>query len=178
MNDPNAHDDALTLDLLHTIEQRNDVSQRDLAAELRVALGLINSYLRRFAKKDYVKFKKASANRYMYYLAPERVKEKSRLTARFLFTSLTFYPQSTESCSALYRHCERLGWRRLVLCGTSNLADIAHARSPGCAVRIRALYEPAYREWKELPRTNRYLPVSESSGIGDDAYPGDQSCWA
>lgn len=177
MNDPNAEEDALTLELLDAIEQRNDVSQRDLAARLGIALGLTNSYLKRCAKKGYVKVKEVPANRYMYYLTPKGFREKSRLTAQFLATSLTFYRHSAESCSTLYRECEQRGWRRVVLCGQSDLAEIAHTRSAGHGVRVVALYSPechqrtvgalvVFQVWSNLPPADAFIVTGLDNPLG------------
>jgi len=141
VNDPESKDDQLTLELLHAIEQRSDVSQRHLAAKLGIALGLTNSYLRRCARKGYVKVKQVPANRYLYYLTPKGFAEKSRLTARFLSTSLTFYRQSAESCSELYRLCEQHEWNAVILCGASDLAEIACTRAAAHDVEMVGIFD-------------------------------------
>jgi DNA-binding MarR family transcriptional regulator len=165
--DPNSKDDQVTLELLDAIEQRSDVSQRHLAAKLGIALGLTNSYLKRCARKGYVKVKEVPANRYLYYLTPKGFAEKSRLTARFLSTSLTFYRQSAESCSELYRLCEQRRWRKVVLCGVSDLAEIAYTRSAGNGVDVLAIYDPGFQGSTVLS-----LPVQRRWGRveGADAY--------
>ena len=71
MNNPGSKEERLTLELLDAIERRSDVSQRHLARQMGVALGLANSYLRRCAKKGLVKVREAPANRYFYYLTPK-----------------------------------------------------------------------------------------------------------
>lgn len=168
MNDPDAKDEHLTLELLDAIEQRSDVSQRHLAAKLGIALGLTNSYLKRCAKKGFVKIKEVPANRYLYYLTPKGFAEKSRLTARFLSTSLTFYRQAAESCSELFRACDAKSWSRVVLCGVSDLAEIAYTRSAGHRLEIVAVYDPAVgrdallsvpvtSDWHQLPEADAYI---------------------
>lgn len=165
--DPDSKDDQVTLELLDAIEQRSDVSQRHLAAKLGIALGLTNSYLKRCARKGYVKVKEVPANRYLYYLTPKGFAEKSRLTAQFLSTSLTFYRQSAESCSELYRLCEQRQWRKVVLCGVSDLAEIAYTRAAGNAVDVVGIYAPGFSETTVLS-----LPVrAEWRAVeGADAY--------
>lgn len=160
MNNPDSKDDELTLELLDAISERSDVSQRHLADKLGIALGLTNSYLKRCARKGYVKIKEVPANRYLYYLTPKGFAEKSRLTARFLSTSLNFYRQSTESCRELFVLCEKRGWSLVVACGVSDLAEIAYMRSMAFPVTITGIYDPdfkggefssmpVWREWRE-----------------------------
>ncbi len=168
VNGPDSKDEQLTLELLDAISQRSDVSQRHLAAKLGIALGLTNSYLKRCAKKGLVKIKEVPANRYLYYLTPKGFAEKSRLTARFLSTSLQFYRQAAESCSELFGVCESNGWRRVVLCGASDLAEIAYTRSVGHRVHVVGIFDPSFKggelvslpvwsDWTLVPPVDAYL---------------------
>jgi DNA-binding MarR family transcriptional regulator len=102
VNGANEKEEKLTLELLNAIDQRSDLSQRNLAQQMGIALGLTNSYLKRCARKGLVKVSEAPANRYLYYLTPKGFAEKARLTGRYLANSLTFYRQAGESCSAIF----------------------------------------------------------------------------
>jgi len=55
--------------------------------------------------------------------------EKSRLSARYLSSSLNFYRKAGSSCNEAFDLCRANGWQRLVLCGISDLAEIAFVRS-------------------------------------------------
>lgn len=140
-------EDALTLELLEAIERRSDVSQRHLARSLGVALGLANSYLRRCVRKGYVKIQQAPANRYLYYLTPTGFAEKARLTGRYLQVSFDFYRRASFSCDrALVEgaHCGRL----LMLCGVSELAEIALLRALERGFTVVGTYDPgAEDDW-------------------------------
>ncbi len=129
MNDPEHKEDALTLEILETIEKDSGVTQRHLATNLGVALGLANSYLKRCARKGLIKIHQAPANRYLYYLTPKGFTEKSRLTAKYLSSSFEFYRRASDSCKAVLDHCHKKGWHRVVLCGYSELAEIALLRA-------------------------------------------------
>lgn len=168
MNNSSSKDDELTLELLDAIEQRGDVSQRYLAAKLGIALGLTNAYLKHCARKGYVKVKEVPANRYLYYLTPKGFAEKSRLTARFLSTSLTFYRHSAESCGEQFSACRQRHWQRIVLCGVSDLAEIACMRAAGFSISVKGIYDPkfngdefaslpAWRRWEEATVAHAYL---------------------
>ena len=80
MNGANEREEKLTLDLLNAIDQQSDLSQRHLARQMGIALGLTNSYLKRCARKGLVKVSEAPANRYLYYLTPKGFAEKARLS--------------------------------------------------------------------------------------------------
>ena len=122
-------EESLTLEILEAIEARSDVTQRHLARSTGIALGLTNSYLKRCVRKGLVKIHQAPANRYLYYLTPKGFTEKSRLTARYLSVSFAFYRKAGDSCRDAFQRCEKQGWNRVVLCGVSDLAEIASLRA-------------------------------------------------
>jgi DNA-binding MarR family transcriptional regulator len=135
-------EERLTLELLNAIDAHSDLSQRHLARSMGVALGLANSYLKRCVRKGYIKIREAPANRFIYYLTPKGFSEKSRLTAHYLSTSLHFYRQAAESCSAAFADCVRSDRKRVLLCGISDLAEIAILRAMESNVDIIGLLDP------------------------------------
>ena len=135
-------EDAVTLQILSAIEEKSDVSQRHIAATLDVALGLTNSYLKRCIIKGLVKIKQAPANRYFYYLTPKGLAEKSRLTAAYLSLSFEFYRRASASCSAVFQECAERGHTKVLLCGVSELAEIASLRAQEYGVVIVGTYDP------------------------------------
>ena len=142
MNTDKNREDALTLEILDAVQRQSDVSQRHLARQLGVALGLANSYLKRCVRKGYIKISEAPANRYLYYLTPTGFAEKSRLTAKYLAYSFSFYRQASESCTRIVTVCSQNGWRRLLLCGISDLAEIATLRAMEQDMEIVGFYDP------------------------------------
>jgi len=133
---------ALTLELLEAIEEREDLTQRHLANRLGVALGLANSYLKRCVKKGYVKIRQAPANRYLYYLTPKGFTEKSRLTGEFLRFSFGFYRRASESCAQVFRQLDETGLHKVVLYGASDLAEIAMLGAAEYAMTVVAVCDP------------------------------------
>jgi ribosomal protein S25 len=63
-------DPEIVLGLLTSIERDSRVTQRKLAGDLGIALGLANAYLRRCVRKGLVKVSQVPLNRYAYYLRP------------------------------------------------------------------------------------------------------------
>ncbi len=143
MNRKPERDDELVLELLDAIGKRSDVSQRHLARHLGVALGLANSYLKRCIRKGFVKIREAPANRYFYYLTPKGFAEKSRLTAKYLSVSFAFYRHASESCAQVLERCAANGWDKVLLCGVSDLAEIAALRALEAGIEIVGIYDPA-----------------------------------
>jgi DNA-binding MarR family transcriptional regulator len=120
-----AEDPGILLGVLSAVERNSRVTQRNLARELNIALGLTNAYLKRCTKKGFVKIRQVPLNRYAYYLTPRGFAEKSRLTAEYLALSLDFFRRARRDCTALLSAKRALGWRRVVLAGAGELAEIA-----------------------------------------------------
>lgn len=143
VNEKQGKEEKLTLELLNAIDRQSDLNQRHMARYMGVALGLANSYMKRCVRKGFVKINEAPANRYLYYLTPKGFTEKARLTAKYLSSSLVFYRQAAESCTSVFNACTRRGWNRIVLCGLSDLAEIALLRAVEANVEIVGIYDPA-----------------------------------
>ncbi len=115
----------ITLGMLNAVAENNVVTQRSLARDLGIALGLANAYLKRCVTKGYIKVTHVPAKRYAYYLTPTGFAEKSRLTAQYLAISFDFFRLARGQCGALFAECESQGWTRIVLSGAGELAEIA-----------------------------------------------------
>src|SRR3989440_5747237 len=127
---------SIVLSVLTSIERDSSITQRKLANELGIALGLANAYLRRCVRKGLIKMSQVPLNRYAYYLTPQGFAEKSRLTAEYLTVSLDFFRRSRNDCVALFRQCEALGWRKVALYGAGDLAEIAILSASETAVEV------------------------------------------
>jgi predicted transcriptional regulator len=117
--------ERIVLGLLSSVETDGARSQRLIAAELGIALGLVNAYLKRCVKKGLVKVQDVPARRYAYYLTPQGFAEKSRLTVQYLSDSFSFFRKAKSDCTQVFEEAAARGLRRLVLAGTSDLAEIA-----------------------------------------------------
>ena len=115
----------IVLGLLESVERDGAQSQRKLASDLGIALGLVNAYLKRCVKKGLLKIGQAPARRYAYYLTPHGFAEKSRLTVEYLSTSFSFFRHAREDCATVLEAAHAAGWNRVALVGVSDLAEIA-----------------------------------------------------
>lgn len=114
----------ITLGLLRAVYDNASTSQRSIARELGIALGLTNAYLKRCVRKGLIKVKQAPANRYAYYLTPKGFAEKSRLTAEYLFQSFKFFRAARSQGMKLFQQCEARGWTRIALYGVGDFVEI------------------------------------------------------
>lgn len=133
-------DERIVLNLLNSVDDGAQ-SQRRIAEELGIALGLVNAYLKRCVKKGLVKVSQAPARRYAYYLTPQGFAEKSRLTVEYLSSSFSFFRQAKADCTRVFQLAREQNFQNLVLCGKSDLAEIAVLSAVDSGVSIVAIVD-------------------------------------
>ena len=126
----------IMLGLLEAVDTGSPHSQRRLAAELGIALGLVNIYIKRCVKKGLIKVGHAPARRYAYYLTPQGLAEKSRLTAEYLAWSLTLFRRARSACTATLAEAAARGWRRVGVCGAGDLTEVLLMCADGAGLEL------------------------------------------
>ena len=111
--------------LMNRIESEPAISQRALASELGIALGLMNAYLKRCVKKGWIKASHISGKRLAYMLTPEGFVEKSRIAGVYLSKSFTLFRDAKKQCESFFSVCREMGWTRVAVVGEGDLTDIA-----------------------------------------------------
>lgn len=141
-----APDDLKAFQLLSEVADEQPVSQRELAKRLGIALGLVNSYLKNFVAKGFIRIKNYPHNRYAYLLTPNGMAEKARLAYQHVnyFTSL--YTVTRQDYLILFRDLAGRGVSQVAFCGIDEVAEIA---------------------WLSLQEAGLKL-----SGVMDDSNPG------
>ena len=114
------------LKVLEELSSNNVLTQRHLAKELQVALGLTNLMIRRLVKKGHVKIVNLQQNRLRYLITPKGLVEKTRLTYEYLEYSLYLYRRVREVLRDTLREVSQAGAKRFVLLGTGEVAEIAY----------------------------------------------------
>ncbi len=143
---PELDNPQIVLGMLQALDGERRLSQRSLAAELGIALGLVNAYLKRCVSKGLVKVAEAPARRYAYYLTPLGFAEKSRLTLEYLSSSFEFFRRAKTDCSDVFRQASAHGYRKILFVGRSDLADIAALCAQEHDVEIVGLVEATSTE--------------------------------
>jgi predicted transcriptional regulator len=162
----------IVLDLLQSIEKDGTQTQRTRASELGIALGLLNSYLRRCVSKGLLKVSKAPARRYAYYLTPRGFLEKSRLTVQYLSTSFDLFRKARAEYSEVFRIAHARGHTKCALAGVSDLAEIATLCAIEANVRIlgvvdasarvkNVVHVPVYASLADLPEKVEAVIVTD-----------------
>ena len=112
--------------LLNELDRDGGATQRTLAVKLGVALGLTNLYLKRLARKGYIKITTIPRNRIRYLLTPQGFTEKSRLTYLYMQYSLSYYRDMRIRLKEMMSTFDASDHQRVVIYGTTELAELAY----------------------------------------------------
>ena len=130
------------LSLLASVERDGGQSQRRLASDLGIALGLVNAYLKRCVKKGLVKVGEAPARRYAYYLTPQGFAEKSRLTVEYLTDSFSFFRQARTDCAEVFATAPDAGFGRVASPASRTWPKLRGICALDAGVDIVAIVDP------------------------------------
>lgn len=133
--------DIRTLHLLEEIEKNHMPSQRQLAGQLNISLGLVNSFIKRLAQKGYFKITHIPKNRVKYILTPVGMAEKTRLTYEYIKLSYSFYKDARKKLKKLFVELESQGVRSIVFYGASDLAEIAYLSLQETGLKLNAIVD-------------------------------------
>jgi DNA-binding MarR family transcriptional regulator len=112
--------------LLSELDRNGGATQRSLATKLGVALGLTNLYLKRLARKGYIKVTTIPRKRIRYLLTPQGFAEKSRLTYQYMQYSLSYYRDMRGRLKDMLSSLEGINGQRIAICGTGELAELTY----------------------------------------------------
>ena len=149
--------DIRTLKILEAIDCQETPSQRDMAQSLNVSLGLVNSFVRRLAKKGYFKVTHLPRNRIRYILTPKGAAEKSRLTYTYIQLSLHFYKDARRKFRELLKNLEYQGVKKVAFFGAGDMAEIGCLSIQETALVLVAIVDPL-RSGEELLGRTTIMP--------------------
>jgi DNA-binding MarR family transcriptional regulator len=112
--------------LLSELDRNGGATQRTLATKLGVALGLTNLYLKRLARKGYIKITTIPRSRIRYLVTPQGFTEKSRLTYLYMQYSLSYYRDMRTRLNEMMATFDAYHGQRVVIYGTTELAELAY----------------------------------------------------
>lgn len=134
-------EDIHILRLMGEIDGRESYSQRELSKSLDISLGLVNTFLKRLVNKGYFKVKTMPRNRVKYFLTPEGLARKSRLTAEYLRYSLNFYKDIKLLILNKYSEMEKKNVQAVLFCGAGEVADLAYLYLQLSSVRLAGIVD-------------------------------------
>lgn len=129
------------LQLLEAIATEPETTQADLAAQVGVAVGTVNWYLKRWSKKGYVKIRRISRWQWSYLLTPEGIARKTRLASEYVEASLTLYRRTRQQAKLLLHEVHSAGSVQIILKGEGEIAEICRLTCLEMGIEI-AEYAP------------------------------------
>jgi DNA-binding MarR family transcriptional regulator len=112
------------LRILETLEREPDTTQANLAAQLGVAVGTVNWYLKRMMRKGYVKAKQMERRRLKYFVTPTGLALKARLTKEYMEVSLRVYRELRQAARETLARVHDSGHAKVKVDGKGEAMDI------------------------------------------------------
>ncbi len=110
--------------LLEAIEENPDTTQANLAAQLGVAVGSVNWYLKRLIRKGYVKVTRLQRRKLKYFVTPQGLALKAQLTSKYMKASLQVYRELRQSARDVLEEIEEAGYRAVCLPHNDEVTEI------------------------------------------------------
>ena len=119
-------EDLHMLRLMGEIDRDGNHSQRELSSKLNLSLGLVNTFLKRLVNKGYFKMTTMPRNRVKYFLTPEGLARKSRLTSEYLRYSVNLYRDIKTLLLNKYQEMKQKEVKKILFFGAGEEAELAY----------------------------------------------------
>ena len=129
------------LEVLNAVAANEHLTQRGLASNLGIALGLVNLYLKRLARKGYIKCLNVQSNRIIYLITPKGIAEKTRLTYEFMQYSLHMYRRVRLHLVSVLTPLVDSDHRRIAIYGRGEAAELAYLSVKEFGLEPVAIFE-------------------------------------
>lgn len=124
--------------LLEAIEENPDTTQASLAAQLGVAVGSINWYLKRLIRKGHVKVTHLQRRKLKYFVTPQGLAVKARLTSQYMEASLQVYRELRQAAHDTLVRVRAAGHDTVLLDGNGEAMEIFRLTCLEQGVRLSA----------------------------------------
>ena len=129
------HDD-ITLRILDEINRESLITQRTLSSSLNIALGLVNTYIKRLAKKGYIKITKGPMNRVKYALTRKGFTHRVSLTYNFMQSSIDYFKDARRKIDIIYGQMIKSGIKTVLIWGDGEIAELCYISLRGLPIKL------------------------------------------
>lgn len=112
------------LRILEALERNPETTQANLAAQLGVAVGSVNWYLKRLIRKGYVKATKMERRRLKYFVTPQGLAVKAHLTSQYMEASLRIYRELRQAAKETLAQVRGAGYAAITANDRNEAMDI------------------------------------------------------
>ena len=137
VNRPNSakHND-ITLKILDELTRESSITQRSLSNKLGIALGLVNTYIKRLGKKGYIKVTTIPKKRVKYILTPKGFTEKVRLTYEYMHYSINYFKDIRTRIDSIFRKMIASGAKDIIIWGDGEVAELSFVSMRGLSLNL------------------------------------------
>lgn len=114
-----------TFQILDHVEKTPLLTNRRVATKLNVSVKLAHELLKQVVQKGLVHVQKRHYRRWDYFLTPQGIAEKARLTYEFMDFTMQFYREARRRSSEVLAQARKGGVSRVAFLGVSELAEIS-----------------------------------------------------
>jgi DNA-binding MarR family transcriptional regulator len=152
------------LHILEILEDNPETTQASLAAQIGVAVGSVNWYLKRLIRKGCIKATKMERRRLKYFVTPQGLALKTRLTSEYMQYSLRVYRELRQAAKETLAQVRDRGYMTVKADGKGEAMEI---------FRLTCL-----EEGMAIEKTPSSLPPKvQAEGIEFVVeWPGQQDC--
>ncbi len=113
-------------EILKHVEASPKLNNRMAAAKLGCSVKLAHELLGKMVNRGLLHVSKIHSRRWDYFLTPQGIAEKARLTYEFVHFSMQFYQEARKQSSQVCREIAEAGHKTVAFIGTGELAEIAY----------------------------------------------------
>lgn len=133
------------LRVLEEIERNPRVSQRQLASELGVALGVANACIRTLARKGMLKIRGENNRSLSYHLTKQGVVHKAALALEWTNNTVSDYVRARARMRQQLDSLADKGIRTVVLVGADEVSELVALIAPQAGIAVKAIVPLAGR---------------------------------
>lgn len=126
---------------LEAIEQNPNISQRELARSMGVALGVANACVRTLVRKGSIKIRGESNRSITYHVTKEGRLQKARLAMEWTGNTIDYYIQARSRLQAQLHGIALAGMTRIALCGADEASELVAVLAPQAGIEIVGIYD-------------------------------------
>lgn len=110
--------------ILDLIEKNKNITQREIANEIGVAVSLVNNYLDDYESKGFIKRKRYSTKTVEYFCTKKGTERRKILNIWYLKSSQEVYVSAKNNISVFLNQLVKKGFREIFLYGAGEVAEI------------------------------------------------------
>ena len=145
-NSSDPGNDNITLQILDELSKGSTITQRTLSSKLNIALGLVNTYIKRLAKKGYIKIKKGPMNRVKYVLTPAGFTHRVGLTYDYMHNSINYFKSARKKIDDIYQKMIANGVKEILIWGDGEVAELSYVSMRGLPLKLVGVIDGKSKE--------------------------------